>query len=510
MNNILGWILRQHRGIHVVGELSVFVITFFGAVMIFNVPAIAATITLDPLETRISTEMSWFTGWLAANNAKGYIGEVGWPDNTGGDAVPWNALANVWYQDADKANLWVTVWGAGSWWGTTYKLSPYQDKQSGGGVNSPNSQAAVLEAHPPTASYQRGVNVSGGEFGTGGTFRNTNPGTYGTNYFFDPTATFAYLGGRGENVIRLPFRWERIQHTLGGPLDAPELQRLTDAVNRAGASGLGVILDLHNYGEYQTAAGRQTIGQGVSSANLNNLWMQLSQAFKNNPAVTAYDIMNEPHDLGGANPAKTWEQASQSALSTIRDNGDSKLIMIPGYNWSGVASWKQTHPATWISDPSNNFRYEAHHYWDRDSSGVYASSYASEVANAVGRGYAASTISQNPTAIAASNAAKSTNGAAGGTTTPPPSVSTKPATGSTKTTPIPTASPTASNKSDTSAAATSPDKTPTAHLSEILVKSSHGLMSVSVTALVLAALALLILEIKLRLSPKTHYFRQEL
>jgi hypothetical protein len=44
-------------------------------------------------------------------------------------------------------------------------------------------------------------------------------------------------------------------------------------------------------------------------------------------------------------------------------------------------------PAPWIVDGAGKTLYEAHHYWDRDSSGTYARPYADEVADAAARGF---------------------------------------------------------------------------------------------------------------------------
>ena len=64
----------------------------------------------------------------------------------------------------------------------------------------------------------------------------------------------------------------------------------------------------------------------------------------------------------------------------IRAKGDNKLILVPGDNWSGAYSWPRVHgPASWITDPANNFVYEAHQYFDSDNSGAYAASYDDEL-----------------------------------------------------------------------------------------------------------------------------------
>lgn len=510
----------------------------------------------DALHVAVLSELNSFTSWLAVNHAQGYIGEVGWPDNEDGDGAQWNALANDWFAAADRSGLWVTAWATGEWWGTGYPLAIYEDRDNGRGVDWANSQASVLEKHPSTASYLRGIDVAGGSFASPtieetSSFSNLNPGTYEEDYHYDSPATFSYLASRGVRLARIDFRWERLQPTLNGPLDPDELARLDTVVEEARQAGLSVVLDLHNYGAYYLSDGtqgvRRAIGSDqVSNAQLADVWRRLSAHFQGNPTVVAYGLMNEPanlsaryqlqtsytapdqappswvpdsgdsavlttttdpthgattalrvtkafpstpgyghmrihdnndgsgtmRDLSGngnalslwvylpqdepgttwqallflygpqqsytaaessttlvdgqwtevtgefstselsavqsigvqvyANdvsgtawmavdglgqgtqetPAQIWEHASQAALSAIRANGDTKLVMVPGYNWSRVQTWTQEHPVGWITDPANNFRYEAHDYWDREQSSFYTDSYEAEVAAA--------------------------------------------------------------------------------------------------------------------------------
>lgn len=365
----------------------------------------AQSVDPDALHRRVRAELGGFTEWLAENGVEGYIGEVGWPDDYLGDASLWNALANAWYDDADAAGLWVTQWSTGEWWGREYKLAPYEDRDSPddspNGVDSANTQAEVTEAHPTTPSYLRGVNVSGAEFGAPfsldktSKFSNKNPGRYDRAYHYDGQATFDYLASRGIKLIRLQFRWERIQPTPGGPLNGTELGRLKGAVQRATSADLEVILDVHNFGDYyieQNGRGvRSAIGSGrLPVRRFADLWRRLSHNFEGTPGVVGYGLMNEPAGMpraGDLPPAKVWEKASQKALDAIRSNGDQRLVLVQGYEWAGAQRWPANHPASWIDDPDQNFRYEAHHYWDRDNSGSYRHSYAEEVANAQQRGY---------------------------------------------------------------------------------------------------------------------------
>jgi hypothetical protein len=67
----------------------------------------------------------------------------------------------------------------------------------------------------------------------------------------------------------------------------------------------------------------------------------------------------------------------------VRGTGDTKLVMVPGYQWSHAHSWVEHHPQGWIADPADRFRYAAHHYWLRDGSKPYEDA----VAEAVQQGF---------------------------------------------------------------------------------------------------------------------------
>ena len=90
--------------------------------------------------------------------------------------------------------------------------------------------------------------------------------------------------------------------------------------------------------------------------------------------------MNEPVNIegrGGARPAQVWERASQSALDAIRSTGDTRLIIVAGYQCVRSPGLGRRDPSAWIVDPLDDFRYEAHHYLDVDHSSLYRQSYSS-------------------------------------------------------------------------------------------------------------------------------------
>ncbi len=380
--------------------LIVLAVLALGGATVPASPATAAP-TCDPLCRRVRAELAEFTGWLAANGARGFIGEVGWPSGPAVSATEqakWNALGESWYRDADAAKLWVTAWATGEWWGTSYPLSVW-DVGNGNVLKRPRPQATVIQAHPTRTGYQRGVSVAGGEFGFLPTieptsaFSNANPGVYDRDYHYDRAASFKYLYSRGVRLVRLAFRWERLQPTLGGALDPAELARLRSAVDRATAAGLKVVLDMHNFGAYYRSNGTQGVRLGVGSsalphATFADTWRRIALAFADKPGVTAWGIMCEPVGLAGRtglSAAQVWEQASQAAVTAIRSTGDARTAIVPGYEWSAARDWTDHHPDAWIT--GTNILYEAHHYWDHDNSGTYTWTYAQEKQRAKSQGW---------------------------------------------------------------------------------------------------------------------------
>ena len=346
-------------------------------------PSIRHTDGIKQRQIEVSEKLQAFLDWLNDNGQAGYIGEVGWPW-TAVDA--WNAVATTWFGLANANNLWWTDWAVGELWGSIYELQPYLFQN---GTYTPQGQAAVLEANLSNG-YKRGVNAAGAEFGapppldTNTSFSNVNRGTPGSSYLWNGAATYQYMYGRGHRLVRIPFRWERIQPTLGQPLDAAELQRMRDSVNAAQAAGFEIILDVHNYGAYWLAQGgvgvRYSIGTPqVTFDHFADLWSRLATEFNAYSGVIGYGLMNEPVAMTGVNgmsAAQTWEAAAQRAADAIRaaalpTGQTDRWILVGGYQWSGTWSPGVNHRAPFVTDARSKVRYEAHQYFDFDSSGRY-------------------------------------------------------------------------------------------------------------------------------------------
>ena len=207
-----------------------------------------------------------------------------------------------------------------------------------------------------------GTNISGGEF------CHPKPGVpqvYGKDYIYPSVNEFNYFASKGMNVFRVPFRWEVLQPALMQPLDPADLSRLKAVAASATDRGLIVILDPHNYARYYNDV---IGGPKVSDAAFADFWSRLSTEFKNNPRVW-FGLMNEPHDM----PTADWFNAAQAAVTAIRNTGAKNRILVPGNGWTGAHSWVQSGNDAMLklTDPANNYIFEAHQYLDHDSSGTH-------------------------------------------------------------------------------------------------------------------------------------------
>ncbi len=227
--------------------------------------------------------------------------------------------------------------------------------------------AAVINPQTPAASgFMRGVNLAGADFGDGNV-----PGVYGVDYTYPTASELDYYKNKGLNLIRLPFRWERVQHNLWGGLDGAELGRIDGVVAAAKARNMKVILDVHNYMRFRLNGSLYLIGSGqVPTAAFADFWTKLAARYNGETTIYAFSLMNEPHDTNG-----TWGPVAQAGLNAIRQSDRGHLVLVPGDGWSGAWKWQQFNAGLILNDPSNNLMYEAHQYFDRDSSGTYAESY---------------------------------------------------------------------------------------------------------------------------------------
>jgi len=509
----------------------------------------------DSVTRRVLAELDSFTTWLRAHRVRGYLGEFGWPWSR--DSAAWNNVARAYFRQLNRQDDLLYSGYAASGHFHTNVLGQYTNTAAFGqarAITRVRPNAVVAEVHSRRDTYS--VTVPDPDFGVssiraGGVFSNMNPGSLGTDYFYPSPTDLRFLAGRGVKIIRLTFRWERLQPALLGPLSATELGCLTEFLSMIESLGMRAIVTPHNFAGYAVGTDATSVTrhylamdttQPLNVNHLTDFWTRVSGALNGNPALFAYALMNEPtglramsspygpnlldtdtfvsgvrrwrgagatvgrsaapvgrgsgslawqvtaagnagayspsftvmpgigyagscrvragttarevalsidwHDGNGtylsscsATPvsdsvsswtpltvagvpphaarsanvtikahcsevgemsyfdqiwcqtsnvvsaSSVWQSLSQAALDAVRANGDTALVMVPGYDFSKVHTWPVNHPAAWIVDRASNVRYEAHHYWDSDHSGNYLLSFGQELSNARTAGY---------------------------------------------------------------------------------------------------------------------------
>jgi endoglucanase len=213
--------------------------------------------------------------------------------------------------------------------------------------------------------FRRGVNLSGAEF-----TESVLPGRHGVDYLYPTPESLDYYRAKGLTLIRLPFRWERLQPEAYGPLDGAERRRLDTVVMAAHQRGMQVILAPFGSARYYG----DVIGSAeVPSDAFADFWQRLATQYRDNPGVWAYGLMNEPYDTDGR-----WPEAAQAAVDAIREVDPERLVLVPGDHWSDAHLWMKHNASLDIQDPAGNLMYEAHVYFDSDHSGRYDRSYDDE------------------------------------------------------------------------------------------------------------------------------------
>ena len=190
------------------------------------------------------------------------------------------------------------------------------------------------------------------------------------------------------NIVRLPFRWERLQKSLNSNFDSAELGRLQGFVDATTAKGVFVLLDPHNYARYH---GNVIGTNAVPFTAFADFWGRLADLFKDNPRVI-FGLMNEPSRMR----TDQWREAANIAIAEIRERNAENLILVPGNGFTGGHSWLKNFYADEspnssalgpngyrvgsnaeemlnIVDPLNNYAFDIHQYLDSDFSGTNTS-----------------------------------------------------------------------------------------------------------------------------------------
>lgn len=240
--------------------------------------------------------------------------------------------------------------------------------------------AVELKANPPqeTGGIEQepqpfGVNLSGAEFGS------NVPGQHQQDYSYPLVTDLDYFKSKGMRLIRLPFKWERVQPQMNGPLDPVELKRMTDFIDAAAERDMLIIPDVHNFARRVVNGNPEIIGTAaVPAAAFVDFWAKLTEVLKDRENIWAYGIMNEPYNMPSGN---AWFNIIQEVITKIRTIDTETTILVAGDSYSSAQRWPNVSDNLKnLIDPSDNLIYEAHIYFDNTSGGTYDESYDDEKA----------------------------------------------------------------------------------------------------------------------------------
>ena len=369
------------------------------------------------------TELKNWLRWLKTHNVKGFIGEFGFPvnspSNSFGDADRWEALADHYLREIRKseADVWATLWCASELQvvsghakyaaysppgdGTTKTLSTIREPDTSlrkfGSARQKNRYIGVNIAIGESKFYHQPLGSNTGQY------HNQNVGVFDTDYWYPKAGSYQMLSQRPNfyaptneqpiQLVRVPFRWERLQRTLGGALDATEVGHLRTSLTAANDNGIKTVPTLMNFSRYflydsVLAAGKERVietsytdveggtATPITVAHWVDFWRKFVAEFKNDASIIGYGIMNEPDPV---HFRTTWNGWVQQVIDGIR--AEEALQAVPAKDIVVMPieyrpeNWVQKMPTPAYTDAEGKIRYETHHYWN-NAPGFYSRHYS--------------------------------------------------------------------------------------------------------------------------------------
>lgn len=260
-------------------------------------------------------------------------------------------------------------------------------------------------ALPDDPHHIVGVNLASG--GGGHVRVDGGPSVYGKHYVYNSEPDkpepqrhqeMNYYWAKGVRIIRLPFKWERVQSELFGPLyygdvdEGPwtggqDMRRIDELVHHWTVTlGGWVLLDVHNYMGYEFADGGGTKlaydNPRLDAHALIDLWVRLANRYADNPHIW-FGLMNEPS--GDKQTPVRVRDTMHAVVNAIRARTPAlNKILVAGASYSSASNWVAKGQAAAYEDfydPAGNFAYEPHTYFDFDSSGTVGTCVAGAQAN---------------------------------------------------------------------------------------------------------------------------------
>jgi endoglucanase len=219
------------------------------------------------------------------------------------------------------------------------------------------------------AHYLRGVNVYSLH-----SQKNAKPGTV----VGDSQASYDFLASRGFDIVRLAVPWSQLQpiaadeapsDAIKKPVSTAYLDLIEQQVDRAARAGMRTVIDLHNGCTYPWGTGTRTpgyliCGDGISTGDVDRVWRAISDRFKDDKRVAAYNLFNEPRM---AISVPTYHRYVQSVIDTLRENGDDHTVWVDAILGDDTGTFAVIAPnGPSLSDPADAIVYSQHFYLRND------------------------------------------------------------------------------------------------------------------------------------------------
>jgi hypothetical protein len=198
----------------------------------------------------------------------------------------------------------------------------------------------------------------------------------GDDRFVNVGEDFSLMRSWGTNLVRIP-----ISQTFWVPgtkqYNETYKPRVIDAVRKARATGMAVLVDLHAADRGNWNYDKTPDGQQMPDSNISiPFWKDVAETFKNDGGII-FELYNEPHDIswsvwrnGGTvatgpmydgGPVAEGYQAvgMQTLYETVRAAGAKNVVLVNGLHWGffldGIPQYRLTgynvmygaHPYDW-------------------------------------------------------------------------------------------------------------------------------------------------------------------
>lgn len=225
---------------------------------------------------------------------------------------------------------------------------------------------------------KRGINLTGGS-------------DYDAFWSFPTTAEIRWAKRQGFDVVRVPYRWERLQPTLGGAFDAGHQTALDNVVREIVAQGMIAQPVAHNFGGRVVVGGTGAIGApevkigtaSLTHAHWEDFCLRLGGLWDDISDSVWLDLMNEPESLplnGYATTTDHLVAIYNKGIVQVRAAGFTGRIVLEGngYNnaqffdtnpWYNAGSTPPTSADAFhagIVDSGNNWIASVHNYPEPD------------------------------------------------------------------------------------------------------------------------------------------------